>query len=76
MQGKLDRAEFPAMLILFKFGAPEHLRVFREQGLLHMKTLRYFASRKRMLHARTDLREHPTSFSLGTLANSSWSIHL
>lgn len=33
----------PSMPILFKFGAAEHLRLFRERGLLHMKTLRYFA---------------------------------
>jgi hypothetical protein len=34
------------MLILFKFGAPEHLRLFREQGLLYMKSLRYFAEKE------------------------------
>jgi hypothetical protein len=34
------------MLILFKFGAPEHLLAFREQGLLHMRTIRFFAERE------------------------------
>jgi len=31
------------MLILFKFGAAEHLRAFREEGVMHMRTLSYFA---------------------------------
>jgi hypothetical protein len=32
-----------SMLILFKFGAAEHLRAFREEGVMHMRTLSYFA---------------------------------
>ena len=34
------------MLILFKFGVAEHLLAFRERGLLHMRTLRYFAEQE------------------------------
>lgn len=34
------------MLILFKFGAAEHLRAFRERGFLHMRTLQYFAEQE------------------------------
>jgi hypothetical protein len=34
------------MLILFKFGAAEHLQAFRERGLLHMRTLQYFAEQE------------------------------
>jgi hypothetical protein len=33
-----------SMLILFKFGSADHLRVFREDGVMHMRTLSYFAN--------------------------------
>lgn len=35
-----------SILILFKFGAAEHLRAFREKGLMHMRTLSYFADQE------------------------------
>ena len=35
-----------SMLILFKFGAAEHLRQFRVNGVMHMRTMRYFANQE------------------------------
>jgi hypothetical protein len=42
------------MLVLFKFGREEHLTALREQGLLHMRTMRYFADAERENPARGD----------------------
>jgi hypothetical protein len=41
-----DNPPAASMLILFKFGAAEHLRAFREEGLMHMRTLSYFADQE------------------------------
>jgi hypothetical protein len=42
------------MLVLFKFGREEHLTALRQQGLLHMQTMRYFADAERENPARGD----------------------
>jgi hypothetical protein len=42
------------MLVLFKFGREEHLTALRQQGLLHMRTMRYFAEAERENPARSD----------------------
>lgn len=42
------------MLVLFKFGREEHLTALRKQGLLHMRTMRYFADAERENPARND----------------------
>jgi hypothetical protein len=42
------------MLVLFKFGREEHLTALRQQGLLHMRTMRYFADAERENPARGD----------------------
>jgi hypothetical protein len=43
-----------SMLILFKFGCEEHLKAFREQGMLHMRTMRHFAAEEKGNIARGD----------------------
>jgi hypothetical protein len=48
------------MLILFKFGTAKNLRAFREQGLMHMKTMSYFAQQEANL-ARRDRLEGTSS---------------
>jgi hypothetical protein len=45
------------ILILFKFGQKEHLDQFRKYGLMHMKTLRYFAEEEKVNTARNDRLE-------------------
>ena len=42
------------MLVLFKFGREGHLTALRQQGLLHMQTMRYFADAERENPARSD----------------------
>jgi hypothetical protein len=42
------------MLVLFKFGLEEHLTLFREQGQMHMRTMRYFAEEEEENSARGD----------------------
>jgi hypothetical protein len=52
------------MLILFKFGQEEHLTSFREQGQMHMRTMRYLQKKKAKTQlAAIDLKEHPSYFS-------------
>lgn len=48
------------MLVLFKFGREEHLTALRQQGLLHMRTMRYFADLERDNPARGDRFEGAT----------------
>ena len=48
------RADAESILILFKFGREEHLRAFREQGMLHMLTMRHFAAEENQNAARGD----------------------
>jgi hypothetical protein len=43
-----------SILILFKFGREEHLKAFREQGMLHMRTMRHFAAEEKRNIARGD----------------------
>jgi hypothetical protein len=43
-----------SMLVLFKFGREEHLKAFREQGMLHMRTMRHFAAEEKGNIARGD----------------------
>jgi hypothetical protein len=42
------------MLVLFKFGQESHLVSFREQGQMHMRTMRYFAAEEKENAARGD----------------------
>jgi hypothetical protein len=49
------------MLILFKFGHEEHLRAFREQGMLHMRTMQHFAADENGNAARGDRFEGASS---------------
>lgn len=42
------------MLVLFKFGRENHLTDLRQQGLLHMRTMRYFADAEKENPARGD----------------------
>ncbi len=42
------------MLVLFKFGQEEHLTSFRNQGQMHMRTMRYFAGEESENLARGD----------------------
>jgi hypothetical protein len=44
MWKRTDAERNESMLILFKFGREEHLRSFREQGMLHMRTMQHFAA--------------------------------
>jgi hypothetical protein len=48
------------MLVLFKFGQEEHLTALRQEGLLHMRTMRYFADAERLNPARGDRFEGAT----------------
>lgn len=48
------------MLVLFKFGKEEHLTSFREQGQMHMRTMRYFAEEEGENSARGDRFEGAT----------------
>jgi len=49
------------MLVLFKFGQEKHLISFREQGQMHMRTMRYFAAEERDNAARGDRFEGASS---------------
>jgi len=42
------------MLALFKFGREDHLTAFRNAGLMHMRTMQYFAAEERDNPARGD----------------------
>ena len=57
-----DNQPAASMLILFKFAAAEHLRAFREEGLMHMSTLSYFADRE-VNPARKDRLEGSSSMT-------------
>jgi hypothetical protein len=54
MWKRTDAERKESILILFKFGREEHLRAFRQQGMLHMRTMRHFAAEENENAARGD----------------------
>jgi hypothetical protein len=55
-----DRPPAASILILFKFGTADHLRAFREEGVMHMRTLSYFADQETNI-SRSDRLEGSSS---------------